>query len=97
MIEYVDRQALLNALFSLTRHEGNADMLDAFEYIIDKTPAADVAPVARGEWKLGSGNYPECSICGYMPQYDPRIDDIYLSPGCPFCLAHMDLKGEAHD
>jgi len=43
-----------------------------------------------GEWKNGADDeYPHCTICGYMPMFDPHIDDIYYSPYCPNCGAKM--------
>lgn len=47
----------------------------------------------KGEWRNNKDEYPECDKCGYMPQYDPMIDDIYYSNFCPNCGADM-RKGE---
>lgn len=47
----------------------------------------------KGEWRNNKDDYPECDKCGYMPQYDPMIDDIYYSDFCPNCGADM-RKGE---
>lgn len=43
----------------------------------------------KGEWRNNKDEYPECDKCGYMPQYDPMIDDIYYSDFCPNCGADM--------
>ena len=43
----------------------------------------------RAEWKNNKDEYPECTNCGYMPAYDPAIDDIWYSPFCPQCGARM--------
>ena len=43
----------------------------------------------KGEWRNNKDDYPECDKCGYMPQYDPMIDDIYYSDFCPNCGADM--------
>lgn len=44
----------------------------------------------RAEWKNNKDEYPECTNCGYMPQYDPAIDDIWYSAFCPQCGARME-------
>lgn len=41
------------------------------------------------EWKNNKDEYPECTNCGYMPAYDPAIDDIWYSMFCPQCGARM--------
>lgn len=41
------------------------------------------------EWKNNKDEYPECTNCGYMPAYDPAIDDIWYSLFCPQCGAKM--------
>ena len=43
----------------------------------------------KGEWRNNKDDYPECTRCGYMPQYDPMIDDIYYSDFCPNCGSDM--------
>ena len=43
----------------------------------------------KGEWRNNKDDYPECDQCGYMPQYDPMIDDIYYSDFCPNCGSDM--------
>ena len=63
--------------------------------LIDEQPTADVKEVVHAEWKNNSEDYPECTNCGYMPMFDPHIDDIYYSPFCPYCGATMDLKAGA--
>lgn len=52
-------------------------------------PAADVREVKQGEWRNNKNDYPECTECGYMPMFDPNMDDIYYSPYCPNCGAMM--------
>lgn len=47
--------------------------------------------VIHGQWVNNKNDYPECDKCGYMPQYDPMIDDIYYSPYCPRCGAKMNI------
>lgn len=55
------------------------------EYLI----AHGVVVREKGEWRNNKDEYPECDKCGYMPQYDPMIDDIYYSDFCPNCGADM--------
>ena len=45
--------------------------------------------VPQGEWVNNADDYPECNRCGYMPVYDPAIDDIAYSNFCPNCGARM--------
>ena len=61
-------------------------------HIIDTAPIIDAVPVVHGEWKNNSNDYPQCTNCGYMPMFDPHIDDIYYSPYCPNCGAKMEDK-----
>lgn len=53
----------------------------------------EIAPVVHAKWENNKDEYPECTNCGYMPMFDPSIDDIYYSPYCPNCGAKMDLTG----
>lgn len=58
--------------------------------IIDEAPTIgykDLVP--QGEWVNNADDYPECNRCGYMPAYDPAIDDIAYSNFCPHCGARM--------
>ena len=52
-------------------------------------PTVDAVEVVHGCWVNNKNDYPECDKCGYMPQYDPMIDDIWYSPYCPKCGARM--------
>lgn len=89
MAEYIDRQALRNKLFSLTRVEHNAPWLDTFESMINALPAADVALVKHGRWVDGC-----CDQCGSDPSIllDAYQDYLDLSDAshCPHCGARMD-------
>ena len=61
--------------------------------LADHLLANGVVVREKGEWRNNKDDYPECDKCGYMPQYDPMIDDIYYSDFCPNCGADM-RKGE---
>lgn len=51
---------------------------------IEKSVAADVAPVAHGEWVYDEFDIPHCSECGH--EVMPNL----ISPFCPNCGAKMD-------
>lgn len=55
----------------------------------------EVGQVKHGRWVNNVDAYPECTECGYMPMYDPAVDDIWYSPYCPCCGAQMTLE-DAH-
>ena len=80
MTEYIDRNALLQKIRWAS---------DAEEAVISvrRMPAADVAPVAHGQWKtelddLGWLTH-TCTVCGYV-----KRTDVHVSLGwnyCPIC------------
>ena len=55
--------------------------------LIDSVPAADVAPVRHGRWRLYSPltDTFECDKCGYQV-----IDESFRTNYCPNCGAKMD-------
>lgn len=88
MTEYIERQAALDALQA-------PEMFGITPYhieLINRIPAADVAPVAHGEWIVcGDGaDVPfMCSHCGKtVAASHKRMYDNY----CPNCGAKMDLE-----
>lgn len=57
---------------------------------IQRAPTLDYKDlVPQGEWVNNADDYPECNRCGYMPVYDPAIDDIAYSNFCPECGVRM--------
>lgn len=52
-------------------------------HMIFDAPAADVAPVRRGEWADDAS----CPFCGFKPWYE---NDIHTLSFCPNCGAKMD-------
>lgn len=69
MAEYIDRAVCL----SILRAKANmAVLMDASPYfekaaqMLEKLPAADVAPVIRGRWAHLGGDEWCCSACGFV-------------------------------
>ena len=60
-------------------------------HMIDETPAADVRPVARGEWiwELADNGWANhiCSCCGYTKNTDIHV--VLNWNFCPNCGADM--------
>lgn len=71
---------------------GDNDEADCFRDcidLLDSIPAADVAPVAHGEW-IERALRPNCSLCGFSGS----LIDAPISPFkyCPNCGAKMDKE-----
>lgn len=91
MTEYIDRESLLREFDELEPYEEyeceHALWLDMRTKAIN-APAADVAPVRHGRWKLigadkrGRGGNWDCSVC--HKSYPYQCDY------CPNCGAKMD-------
>ena len=84
MADYIDRENYCKSICRCSR-----DKCDKDKSPLWVAPAADVEPVVHAEWRNNKNDYPECTNCGYMPAYDPAIDDIWYSPRCPKCGARM--------
>ena len=95
MAEYIDRAVCLLIL----RAKANmAVLMDAAPYfekaaqMLEKLPAADVAPVVHGRWEydlptINTYGQLRCSICNWWT-LDPSVDRSYSY--CPNCGAKMD-------
>lgn len=96
MGDYIDRQAAIQEIVKLRNeiYQGKRPNIEMAQVasIINCLPAADVEPVVHAKWENNKNEYPECTNCGYMPAYDPAIDDINYSPYCPNCGAKMDVE-----
>lgn len=92
MAEYINREACL----SILRAKANmAVLMDAAPYfekaaqMLEKLPAADVAPVVHGQW-IEDHDYLKCPECGVMVKWDFTFFDIGNWNYCPNCGAIMD-------
>lgn len=90
MAEYIDKEACL----SILRAKANmAVLMDASPYfekaaqMLEKLPAADVAPVVHGVWVCVNKIDP---ISGYRCSKCRRRVGFDLTPYCPNCGAKMD-------
>lgn len=97
MTEYITKAQAIHAMEQVTQPECFIeDTRKDFAKIIEKLPAADVAPVVHGEWigTWGDGYANgfivyeefECSRCGCVHHADGEPTWDY----CPQCGARMD-------
>lgn len=96
MAEYIDREKIISKTCSnCTRQiDLSCQYEKPCEHLIAaflNEDCADVVLAVHAKWENNKDEYPECTNCGYMPMFDPAIDDIYYSPYCPDCGAKMDL------
>lgn len=93
MADYIQRQAAIDTIKRIgdENYSKGYPMIGIVHaiQILERLPASDVEPVVHAEWRNNKNDYPECTNCGYMPAYDPEIDDIWYSPRCPKCGARM--------
>lgn len=78
-MEYIEREAFIkhlreDPLFNHIERYGITNVIESF-------PAADVAPVRRGEWEDGH-SVVFCSVCGEQSEW--------RTPYCPNCGAKME-------
>lgn len=92
MAEYIDRAVCL----SILRAKANmAVLMDASPYfekaaqMLEKLPAADVAPVIRGRWAHLGGDEWCCSACGFVITTEGSWDKP-TKKYCEDCGAKMD-------
>lgn len=90
MSEYIDRESLINHL-----NQSAAEYYSrAVERVIELEPAADVAPVRRGQWRpVGftfMGKSVGCSECGYRIATSIGCGWNY----CPNCGANMEVPND---
>lgn len=96
MDEYIEREEIRRAYEKLTRSyvNGNPYIADwRFDEMIEKLPAADVAPVRHARWVDN-----HCTACGMMPMGDEMWKLCDFEPPrferfmdyCPSCGCRMD-------
>ena len=95
MAEYIDRDTVIEKLCDRCGECLKAKGKDcAIVRIVDKVPAADVAPVVHAHWireePNGANGFRECLICSKCHQPHFGINRNY----CPYCGAHMDERSE---
>lgn len=87
-MEYIEREALRDALY-----EADAITISGIS-IINRFPAADMRPVARGKWipvgtdDMDEGMY-KCSECGSEHFFPEILLGIPADNFCPNCGADM--------
>lgn len=86
MAEYIEREALLKAI-----SKSGGSPLSEWDTVgvvslVANQPAADVAPVIRGQWKRSKDSYCffRCSVCNEAPGFMPGVPSY-----CPWCGAKM--------
>lgn len=90
MAEYIDREALLEAISKIGGSPLSEWDTVGVVSLVANQPAADVAPVRRGQWKPAGftfmGECVDCSECGY------RIATCLSRDWncCPMCTAKME-------
>lgn len=111
MAEYIERSAGV----SILRAKANmAVLMDAAPYfekaaqMLEKLPAADVAPVVHAMWIPSESDFDDddtlfdveewcdwqCSACGEDICYDDPMPVLFLPKYCPNCGAKMDGGAE---
>lgn len=83
MAEYIERGEFIKSVKDIPMWGSVAAML------ADSIPAADVAPIAHGQWEPGN---PICPVCGEdkFKDLDADIWCDWLPDFCPNCGAKMD-------
>ena len=98
MTDYIDRKSAIDEIdkvldrYYAADDDKSAEAGDACRYAIEKTPAADVAPVVRSQW-IDTGEKDEdgnvwfvCKECGHKDLHAPLME----VPHCWYCGARMD-------
>lgn len=90
MAEYIDKEAclsILRAKANMAVLMGAAPYFEKAAQMLEKLPAADVAPVVHGVWGCVNKIDP---ISGYRCSKCRRRVGFDLTPYCPNCGAKMD-------
>lgn len=100
MDKYIKADDLLDAIYPLDPENDGSDGCTAvavsltltseeLEEMLDKIPAADVAPIVRARWETRMIDGKEKACCSGCGQPNKQ----YKPPYCPHCGAKMDLEG----
>lgn len=90
MAEYIDKEAclsILRAKANMAVLMGAAPYFEKAAQMLEKLPAADVAPVVHGVWVCVNKIDP---ISGYRCSKCRRRVGFDITPYCPNCGAKMD-------
>ena len=96
MDEYIKRENVLTKIDEFAKqniaHGFPVDVFDIemMKKMVEKLPAADVAPVVHGHWTTECYNIPICSICGTYVSKDVYNSEDFTPKFCPNCGAKMD-------
>lgn len=110
MAEYIEREEIMNRLFTEYATDSKADVFE----LIRSIPAADVQPVRRGRWITKAKDYYKAwqdsgrswddmpyfitgkhiACSECFTEYDVCTEGIEHWIGCPCCLAKMDGDAE---
>ena len=86
MAEYIEREEIMNRLFTEYATDSKADVFE----LIRSIPAADVQPIRRGRWELTNNpNFRKCSECGKW--YENSVDMPYYCKNCG-----ADMRGDTN-
>ena len=92
MAEYIEREVLHQSLKKLADEtDCNIAVLPDVADLIREAPAADVAPVKHGRWKLENDYQSRCTNCQKTSWVDHDDEPNY----CPHCGARMDEEAKA--
>jgi hypothetical protein len=101
MSEYIEREAAIAVVqggieFEEETKGNGVRTLVIVQKGIKRLPAADVAPIVHASWDLckDDDERPRCSACDHIALHDS--ESYHLTPGCPYCFAHMDAQEADH-
>ena len=108
MAEYIEREQLIGSLEDVIadyrdEHTFSTDfaatvVIDILNNIVKCQPAADVDPVKRGQWIIGTGEnglqagHRECSRCGEIVKYGYSLYGVHNF--CNYCGAKMNEEAQ---
>ena len=95
MAEYIEREAAYEAIMS---EPPDAHYPHWYADKINAIPAADVEPVKRGRWIMGTGEnglqtgHRKCSRCGEIVKYGYSLYGVHNF--CNYCGAKMNEEAQ---